>query len=138
MPLNSIFLTCAVCFILSLIYIGSSTAFNAIISLNTFALYISYIPPILFFFLRKVRGPPVEYGPFKLGRWGIPVNLMALAYLTYTSIWIPFPTTLPVTAQNMNYTGPITILVIIGAFIDWSISGHKRFEVPVAQNLEGL
>jgi amino acid transporter len=123
------------CFILSLIYIGSSTAFNAIISLTTLALYISYFFPILFFMLRKVRGPPLDYGPFQLGRWGIPINLASLAYLIYAATWMPFPIVLPVTAQNMNYSGPIFLVIVIGAFVDWSISGHKRFEVPAARHL---
>jgi len=88
--------------------------------------------------MRKVRGPTLAYGPFKLGRWGIPINLVALVYLIYAIIWIPFPTILPVTAQNMNYAGPIMLIIIIGALVDWSISGHKRFEIPVARSiLEG-
>jgi choline transport protein len=125
----------AICFLLSLIYIGSSTAFNAIVSLNSLALYISYFFPILFFMLRKIRGPPLDYGPFKLGRWGVPINIVSLVYLVYATTWMPFPTVLPVTAQNMNYAGPIFFVIIIGSLIDWSISGHKRFEIPVARHI---
>jgi hypothetical protein len=77
----------------------------------------------------------VAYGPFKLGRWGIPINLAALAYILYTATWMPFPTILPVTAQNMNYAGPIVLVIVIGALVDWSISGRKRFEIPVARHL---
>jgi len=135
LPINTLCLVSSICFILALIYIGSSTAFNAIISLTTLTLYISYIFPILFFMLRKIRGPPLAYGPFKLGRWGIPINLAALAYILYTATWMPFPTILPVTAQNMNYAGPIVIVIVIGALVDWSISGRKRFEIPVARHL---
>jgi choline transport protein len=132
LPINTLCLITVICFILSLIYIGSSTAFNAIISLTTLSLYISYVCPILFIMIRKLRGQPLAYGPFNLGRWGIPINLLSLGYLIYAIIWIPFPITLPVTAQNMNYAGPIMLIIIIGALVDWSISGRKRFEVPVA------
>lgn len=135
MPLNTLCLVSAICFLLSLIYIGSSTAFNAIISLTTLTLYISYICPILFFMLRKIRGPPLDYGPFQLGRWGIPINIASLAYIFYTATWIPFPILLPVTAQNMNYSGPILLAIIVAALIDWSITGHKRFELPVAREI---
>lgn len=82
--------------------------------------------------MRKVRGPSLAYGPFKLGRCGIPINLVSLVYLVYAIIWIPFPTTLPVTAQNMNYAGPIMLTIIAGALVDWFVSGRKRFKVPVA------
>jgi choline transport protein len=135
MPLNALFLICGISFLLSLIYIGSSTAFNALISLPVLGLNISYIIPILFFLLKKVFGPLIkEYGPFTLGRWGIPINIFALVYLIFITIWIPFPTTLPVTAQNMNYAGPVFLIVIIGALADWIFSAHKRFEVPAMRH----
>jgi choline transport protein len=35
---------------------------------------------------------------------------------------------------NMNYAGPIIGAVILGALIDWIISGRKRFQVPVARH----
>jgi len=60
----------------------------------------------------------------KLGRYGIAINLVALAYLGYVIIWMPFPTMLPVTGSNMNYA-----VIIIGALLDWVISGHNLQEV---------
>lgn len=85
--------------------------------------------------LRKIRGPPLEFGPFKLGRWGIPVNLFSLVYLIFVVIWMPFPTELPVTGSNMNYAGPILLVFIIGGIADWFISGHKRFDFPVMRHI---
>jgi choline transport protein len=82
--------------------------------------------------LRKICKQRVEYGDFKLGRYGIVTNLIALGYLLFVVIWIPFPTMLPVTGSNMNYAGPVFAVVIIGALLDWAISGRKRFDVPVA------
>ena len=134
MPLNALVLISVIAFLLSMIYIGSSTAFNAITSLVAVGLHVSYFLPILFILLRKIRGPPPTYGPFSLGRWGIPINLFSLMYLIFVIIWMPFPTVLPVTASTMNYAGPVLLLVIIGALVDWMISGHRRFEVPVARH----
>jgi len=82
--------------------------------------------------VQKLRGNPPKYGPFKLGRCGVLVNILALLYLVYIITWMPFPTILPVTSTNMNYAGPLLGIIIIGAVVDWTISGHKRFEVPVA------
>jgi len=123
--------TCGI--LLSIIYLISTTAFDAIVSLQVISLNISYIPPILFIMLRKIRGQHVNYGAFKLGRYGIAINLVALAYLIFIVIWIPFPTMLPVTGSNMNYAGPIFGVVIIAALLDWRISGHKRFQVQGPQ-----
>jgi hypothetical protein len=133
LPLNALSLISFIGFLLSIIYIFSSTAFNAIISLQVISINVSYIPPILFIMLRKIRGQHIEYGNFKLGRYGIITNLFALGYLIYVVIWMPFPAILPVTRTNMNYSGPILGVVIIAALLDWIISGHKRFQVPVAR-----
>ena len=96
---------------------------------------VSYIPPILFILLRKIRGQHIPHGAFKLGRFGIATNVVALGYLFFVIIWIPFPTELPVTGNNMNYAGPLLGAIIIAALLDWIISGHKRFKIPVPQKL---
>lgn len=133
-PLNSLWLVSAICVALSLINIGSTTAFYALLSLGTLALYISYIMPILFIALRKVSGEPIQYGPFRLGRFGLPINIFALVYGIFISIWLPFPPFQPVTAANMNYGGPIVAVVIIFAISDWFLGGKTRFQVPVARH----
>jgi choline transport protein len=119
--------------LLQLINIGSTTALYAILSLSAIALYISYVLPIIFFALAKFRGDPIPYGPFRLGRWGIPVNLFSIAYGIFILIWLPFPPYMPVTALNMNYGGPVMGAVILFALVDWFIWGRKRFSVPVGK-----
>ncbi|KAK1522373.1 LPXTG-domain-containing protein [Colletotrichum costaricense] len=131
LPMNALLLIGIIVTCLSLIYIASATAFNALISLQALALHVSYFFPILFLLLRKVRGPPPPYGPFKLGAVGVPVNLFALSYLIYVVLWMPFPQILPVTKDNMNYAGPIFGAVLIGALADWFVSGRKRFQMPL-------
>ena len=131
MPVNALALISVISFLLSFIYIGSSTAFDAIIALSAFGLHVSYICPILFFLIWKLRGK-AEMGPFSLGKWGIAINFLSLGYLLFVVIWMPFPTMLPVTGENMNYAGPVFLIILFGALLDWVISGHKRFQVPVA------
>jgi len=133
MPLNALSLlgTCIV--ILALINIGSTAAFNAFISAVALGLYVSYLPPIVFFFLRRISQDPPVYGPFRLGVAGIPLNVFAICYLIYIIIWIPFPSVVPVNKDTMNYAGPMMGAVIVGALLDWCISGRKRFQVPVAR-----
>ena len=130
--MNALGLVSVISFLISIFYVISTTAFYAIISLAAISLAFSYIPPIFFVAIQKIRGNPPKYGPFKLGRYGIFVNILALLYLVYIITWMPFPTILPVTKSNMNYAGPLLGIIIIGALADWIISGHKRFQVPVA------
>ncbi|KAF3802564.1 Choline transport protein [Colletotrichum gloeosporioides] len=131
LPVHALLFILGIVTCLSLIYIASSTAFNALISLQALALHVSYFFPILFLLLRRVRGPSPPYGPFKLGSAGIPVNIFALCYLVYVVLWMPFPQILPVTKDNMNYAGPIFGAVLAGALADWALGGRRRFQMPV-------
>ena len=117
--------------LLNLINLGSTTAFFAILSLNTLALYISYIIPMVFLVMTKLRGDHIPYGPFHLGRWGLPINIFAIIYAIFIAIFLPFPPFLPVTAKTMNYGGPVMGFVILFTLADWFTSGRKRFRVPV-------
>jgi choline transport protein len=135
MPINSLILIGVCLTLLALINIGSSTAFNAFISLPALGLYISYFFPIFFLFIRRMtRSQPIPYGPFKLGFFGPFINLGAMMYIIFIVIWMPMPSFLPVTKDNMNYAGPLIGAVILGALADWVISGRKRFQIPVARN----
>ena len=133
--MNALALVGVITVLLSIVYIISTTAFNALIALQAMALAVSYVPPIFFIMVRKMRGEPLPDGPYKLGRYGVYVNLLALLYLIYIIIWMPFPSVLPIDGKTMNYAGPLLGAVIVGALLDWVISGRKRFEVPVARTL---
>lgn len=136
LPLNSLILLATCLCLLALINIGSSTAFNAFISLPALGLYISYFFPIFFLFWRRLsksHPTPIPWGPFHLGAAGPFINLAAMCYLLFVLIWMPLPTFLPVSSANMNYAGPILGAVIFGALLDWCISGRSRFKIPVAR-----
>jgi amino acid transporter len=129
-PLPALCLVGFICSLLALVNIGSSVAFAALVSLPTTALYISYFIPILLLLLRKLAGKHPQYGPWKLGRWGVPIYTLSLVYIVYVLIWIPFPPSRPVTAATMNYAGPMVLAVIGFALLDWFTTGRKRFQVP--------
>ena len=141
LPLNSQVLLATCLCLLALINVGSSTAFNAFISLPALGLYISYFFPIFFLLWRRLsrsQSTPIPWGPFRLGAAGPCVNLGAICYLLFVIVWMPFPTFLPVDSINMNYAGPIVGAVILGALLDWWITGKRRFRIPVAQHSEDL
>lgn len=135
-PINALILIGAICVLLAIIPIGSPVAFNALTSLPVISYYISYFLPILFIMLRKLQGRHPQYGPFKLGRWGIPLNLYALVYILFLLSFVALPPFRPVTAVNMNYCGPLVLLIILFAVVDWVISGHRRFKVPVTHTIK--
>lgn len=51
---------------LNLIPIGSSTAFNAILSLTIIVLYFSYVVPIAFMAINPARDQHIPFGLFRL------------------------------------------------------------------------
>lgn len=128
-PINALLLVAVLCALLALINLGSTTAFYAVISLATFALYISYVPPIVFLLLRKLKGLETPLGPWNLGRFGIPVNIFALCYAIFMIAWLPFPTLLPVTSETMNYAAPVWGGCMLLVLLDYVTVGHKRWRL---------
>ena len=129
-PVNAVILICVCCFLLSLINLGSTSAFYIVLSVSGIALYISYLVPITLILIRKLEGRHPAYGPWQLGRWGIPINLFAILYGLYVTIWLSFPVSLPVTAVGMNYAAPLWIATLMFALATWFFYGRKRFQVP--------
>lgn len=82
--------------------------------------------------MARWRGDIPTDAPFRLGRWGTPINLFALAFGIFMIIFLPFPSFLPVTWKIMNYSGPVLGIVIIFALIDWFTTGRRRFVVPTS------
>lgn len=132
-PLNALGLITGVSALLALINIGSTEAVFGVLALATMGLYISYVIPVIFILIRKLQGRPPARGPFYLGRWGIPINIFAICFGIYIIVFTPFPVFRPVTAENMNYAGPILGFVVLLALVDYFISGHKRFILPKSE-----
>ena len=86
--------------------------------------------PIFFLLIRKLRNRTPALGPFNLGRYGIAVNALAVAYILYVLCFVALPTIMPVTAANMNYAGPLVLAVAVISIGDWWISGRRRFKLP--------
>ncbi|KAJ0373386.1 hypothetical protein COL26b_008382 [Colletotrichum chrysophilum] len=125
----TVFIVCALC----LLNIGSSSyvAFGAITSLSSMALYISYaiaISSMLYARMAKTGG--VELGEWNLGPFGLYINGFALIYTLYVIVFLPFPSTIPVTAENMNYCGPVMVFVLLLAVALWVVRGRKAWNGP--------
>jgi choline transport protein len=134
-----LYLVGVITLLLSVLYPISVTAFNAIISLQAISLSVSYIMPILFILIRKIKRIDPPYGSYRMGSWySIPVNVFSLMYLIYVIIWMPFPTVLPISANNFNYSGPILGFVICLAIGDYFINGKNRFDVPLHTKLSEI
>ncbi|KAL4882841.1 amino acid transporter [Aspergillus karnatakaensis] len=124
LPLYSIIFSTVFMAALGLINIASTTAFNAIVSLSVVSLYTSYLIPILFHLIRRASGPPITYGPFRLGKYGIILNIIAAAYSTLIIVFLFFPPYMPVTSENMNYASVVFGAVLVVSGLGWLIWGR--------------
>ncbi|TVY24173.1 Choline transport protein, partial [Lachnellula hyalina] len=137
LPLNALYLTVVLVVIFGCIFLGSSSAFNAIISASVVALGVSYGIPIAINCLRG-RSMLPESRPFKLSPLlGWTANLIGLAYVIVTTVLFLFPPDLPVTGSNMNYCVVVFAIILIISIIQWFVDGKKNFTGPRI-NIEGL
>ncbi|GLA25508.1 hypothetical protein AnigIFM63326_002248 [Aspergillus niger] len=123
-PVNAQLCVGIIIALLGCIYLGSSTAFNSMMSSSVTINNIAYLVPILTNVLlgRKT----MHRGPFSLGYVaGMTVNIITVAWLVFAIVFFSFPYDMPVTASNMNYT-----CVCVGGFLLlellwWIVAGKK-------------
>lgn len=133
-PLRAIVLTTVINVFLSMLILESTAAFSAIISLSIVAIYTSYILPIVLMLRLRIIAPKsIRYGPFNLGRWGIFVNVVGIVYSIYTSIFLLFPSQVPVTGMNMNYSVVVMMATVVFALGLWFLKGKREYRGPLKE-----
>ncbi|KAK7931777.1 hypothetical protein PG985_002489 [Apiospora marii] len=132
-PVRCILVITAFQMLLGFIYLGNTTAFNAILSMSIISMYLSYMLPIAYMlFGGRERLDPHLLGPFKLGRGlGRALNVVSLVWMTVAIVFSTFPTAMPVTPENMNYS-----IVVLAGWLLWGVlyyafSGRHKYDVPV-------
>jgi choline transport protein len=114
--------------ILAILNIPSTAAFGAFIALSSFGLFTSYLIAIGCMLHARLANEGVRYGGWRLGRWGVAINIFALVYTAYIMVFLPFPSTLPVTGTNMNYALPIFAIALFAALGLWVFWGKKNWK----------
>lgn len=130
-PTRAVTLTALLVLFLALLNLGSETytALGAITSLAVIGSYMSYaIILVLVIYTRSTAG--LELGPWNMGRFGLLVNVFALLYTCWTLVFLPFPSVLPVTASNMNWSLPAFVTVMVIALTLWYSSAKKNWPGP--------
>jgi choline transport protein len=135
-PLRALGLVTGWIFVLSFMQMGSTAAFNGIMSLSALGLYISYLFPLSFLVWGRLKGD-VPSGAYSLGRWGLTLNLVAILFATYFAVFLPFPPTLPVTPENMNFSGPVLGFIMLCSCVDWVARGRHKWTGPTMRYPRG-
>ena len=78
----------------------------------------------------KLSGNKMKLGPWNLGRWGLPINFIAIIYTTVTIIFSFFPVGVPVDQTTMNYSCVIYGGTLLLGTIYYFARGHKKYIGP--------
>ncbi|KAL9088352.1 MAG: hypothetical protein Q9165_006277 [Trypethelium subeluteriae] len=151
-PIYSVTVTTTIAILLSLIVLGSSTAFNDVVSLSVVGLFGSYLIVAILLFYRRARGDikpyevsssydlsnvpgaPLVWGPWRIpGFMGFITNGFAIIYLTIIFFFVMWPPDSKPTAVTMNYS-----CLMFGATMIFSVAYYfthasKVYKGPVIQ-----
>jgi len=136
-PSNAVMLIAFFALVVALPAWSGNTLFvyAAITSIATIGLYIAYILPII---LRFRAGDSFQSGPWTLGRWYKPLNIIAIIWVAFISILFILPVTDTAVPWNSNFDyktanyAPVALVIVIGAVgIWWLVSAKNWFKGPI-------
>ncbi|KAI9881205.1 MAG: hypothetical protein M1830_007183 [Pleopsidium flavum] len=155
-PLVALTVTTTIACLLGLINIGSSTAFNDVISLTINGLYASYFICCSLLLWRRCTGaikspsdqsPPsfpnstgtvqLTWGPWRVpGALGIGINAFGCVYLVIILFFSFWPPATPATASTMNWSVLMTGFVLGFSVVYYFVWGRRVYTGPVVE-IEG-
>lgn len=127
-------------FIIAIPSIRNPLAFTAILSLSTIALNVAYVAPS---FVRITFGRHrFKPGPWHLGKWAYPINIIATLWVCFAVVIFSLPTVYPVDANtNLNYAGIVllgTLLLSVVWYWCPFIGAYRWFKGPVSEIIPGM
>lgn len=75
-------------------------------------------------------GPPLPPARWSLGKWGLPINAVAVAYSVFIVIMSCFPAAPEPDAAGANWAPLIWVAVIALSFLAYAFHGRKHFTPP--------
>lgn len=131
-PMNALYVDCAVVVVFGCIFLGSTVAFNAIIASSVVALGVSYGIPVALNMLQGRRGLPAGRAFALKPAWlGWTANAIGLVYTIVTTVLFLFPPGIPVVdGTTMNYCIVAFVIIIIISLFQWVVDGRKNYHGP--------
>jgi choline transport protein len=111
--------------IYGVIFLGSTTAFSAMVSAAIIFLQTSCIIPQAILYRGRDRVLPERH--FSLGKYGAVVNTLAVAWVIFLNVLYCFPTALPVSPQNMSYVSVVCSGLVGFVIVLWFTTKRKTF-----------
>jgi amino acid transporter len=121
----------------SLAAMAWSGAVPIVTSLSTVALYIAYVIPVALGLRARSRSNPWQLSAvWSLGRWGVPMNVVAIAYTVFIAVILVMP---PNELAGKTLAGVVCALAMIYWFIVRSkFRGPEWTNVPLTEVSENI
>ncbi|KAF4949302.1 hypothetical protein FSARC_13509 [Fusarium sarcochroum] len=124
-PVRALWLQGGVMALIGILYTFASTVLEAILSVSTIALTVSYGMPILTLLLvGRDKLPP---GEFSLGRFGAVINWISVVYCAVTTVFFFFPTDPNPPAADMNYAIAVFGIMLVITLVFWFVKGRITY-----------
>ncbi|KAL8686233.1 MAG: hypothetical protein Q9218_007252, partial [Villophora microphyllina] len=139
LPIFALVTTMFITLFIALINIGSTTALNAVLSLVVSGFLGSYIPPIaliLYHRLHQSRSQKLRFGPWRLGKWGAPINIFALLWTVLAMFFSFWPASVPVVAATMNWSCLLygaTTLFGVDQIVFYMVYAKRVYKGPIIE-----
>ncbi|OQO14715.1 hypothetical protein B0A48_00096 [Cryoendolithus antarcticus] len=113
-------------------HLGSSIAFNIILSICNVSLITSYLICIATFLAKRIRSKgDLTARNFILGRFGLPLNIAALAWLSLLLVFLLFPAAPRPEPAGMNWVCLMFGVVMLFAFGWYAVRARHEYNGPV-------
>ncbi|KAK8118007.1 amino acid/polyamine transporter I [Apiospora kogelbergensis] len=149
-PRNSVLTAAVIAAILSLINIGSATAFNGVISVSIAGLMGSYFMAASLLLYRRVTGAiqyshtddqvvntigkRLTWGPWRIpGALGIANNILTCSYIIFILFFSFWPTSRELTPQNMNWAVLVTVVALVFSTLYYFLRARKIYTGPIIE-----
>ena len=96
---------------------------------NVFQQTTCIVPQAVVLYRGRDKVLPPRY--FDLGRYGAPINAVAVAWVTFLNVVYCFPIALPVTATNMSYVSVVCIGLFSFVIVLWFTTKRGTFKGPL-------
>ncbi|KAF2734354.1 amino acid transporter [Polyplosphaeria fusca] len=147
LPVTAILTTLGITMLLSLIVLGSTIAFAAMVVPTAAALYSSYILVSALLLWCRTTGRfaddldfgthgknRLSWGPWRIPEpWGSINNAFACIYLSFIFFWFFWPAVTPTTAETANFSILVFGSMVLFCLVWYAVKARRTFKGPVRE-----
>jgi amino acid transporter len=111
---------------LAFVTIPTGSSLHTIVGLSTACFMATYMVSLTCLIRKRLSQEKLPDARWSLGRSGLWINCVALAYSTWGFFWSFWPTQYVVNPRNFNYAGPLFLMVVVAALSLYLFCSYKE------------